>query len=70
MSEVSLTPRQLQFLTLVSEGKSYAMIAEECNVSITTVQNTLDEAKHRLGAVNMPHAVRRSMSLNILSVAA
>ena len=57
MSDVNLTPRQEQFLSLVAEGKTRAQIADACDVSPWTVKSTLDEARQRLGARNLSQAV-------------
>jgi len=45
-----LTPRELQTLTLVAEGKPYGEIAEELEVSYKTVANICTQLKTKLGA--------------------
>lgn len=53
-----LTKRQKEFLRLVAEeGCTAAEVAERCFVSPFTVKKTLQDAKVRLGARNLPHAV-------------
>ena len=53
-----LTPRELQTLTLVAEGKPYAEIAEELEVSYKTVANICTQLKTKLGARTRPELMR------------
>jgi two-component system, NarL family, invasion response regulator UvrY len=53
-----LTPRELQTLTLVAEGKPYGEIAEELNVSYKTVANICTQLKTKLGARSRPELMR------------
>ena len=53
-----LTPRELQILALLAEGKSYSRIAEELNVSYKTVVNVSSQLKHKLHARNLPDLTR------------
>ena len=45
-----LTPRELQMLSLLAEGKPYGRIAEEINVSYKTVVNVSSQLKQKLEA--------------------
>jgi DNA-binding NarL/FixJ family response regulator len=47
---VALTPRQLQILGLLAEGKSVSAMAKELGLSISTVSTHLGLARERLGA--------------------
>jgi two-component system invasion response regulator UvrY len=58
-----LTPRELQTLTLLAEGKPYGGIAEELNVSYKTVVNISAQLKHKLNAHNLPALVRAAVQL-------
>jgi two-component system, NarL family, invasion response regulator UvrY len=58
-----LTPRELQTLTLLAEGKPYSGIAEELNVSYKTVVNTSAQLKQKLNAHNLPALVRAAVQL-------
>ena len=53
-----LTPRELQTLTLVAEGKPYGEIAEELEVSYKTVANICTQLKSKLGARSRPELMR------------
>lgn len=51
------TPRQLEMLSLCARGFSREEIGRELYLSPWTVKVTLDEARGRLGARNVTHAV-------------
>jgi DNA-binding NarL/FixJ family response regulator len=53
-----LTPRELQTLGLLAEGKPYGRIADELNVSYKTVVNTCSQLKEKLNARNLPELIR------------
>jgi DNA-binding NarL/FixJ family response regulator len=59
------TPRELQTLALLAEGKSYGQIAEDLGVSYKTVANTCSRLKMKLGAQNFPGLIR--MAIEYLS---
>jgi DNA-binding NarL/FixJ family response regulator len=56
-----LTPRELQTLSLLAEGKSYGRIADELRVSYKTVVNTASQLKHKLAARNLPELIRAAV---------
>jgi DNA-binding NarL/FixJ family response regulator len=60
-----LTPRQLQTLALVAEGKSYEQIAQDLGVSYKTVVNTCSQLKEKLGARKLSDLIR--MAIEYLS---
>jgi len=53
-----LTPRELETLSQLSQGKPYGRIAEELNVSYKTVVNVCSQLKQKLGARNLPELIR------------
>jgi DNA-binding NarL/FixJ family response regulator len=53
-----LTPRELQTLSLLAQGKPYGRIAEELNVSYKTVVNACSQLKHKLNVRNLPELIR------------
>jgi len=53
-----LSPRELQTLTLLAEGKPYGEIAHELEVSYKTVVNNCSQLKAKLGARNLPELIR------------
>jgi two-component system, NarL family, invasion response regulator UvrY len=58
-----LTPRELQTLSLLAEGKPYGRIAEELNVSYKTVVNVSYQLKQKLDARNLPELIRIAVKL-------
>jgi DNA-binding NarL/FixJ family response regulator len=58
-----LTPRELETLTLLANGKPYGQIAEELGVSYKTVVNTSSQLKQKLDARNLPDLVRVAVQL-------
>jgi DNA-binding NarL/FixJ family response regulator len=58
-----LTPRELQALSLLAEGKPYGHIADELNVSYKTVVNTCAQLKQKLGAGTLPELIRMAVQL-------
>ncbi len=58
-----LTPRELQALALLAEGKPYSRIAEELNVSYKTVANLSAQLKQKLDARNLPELIRAAVRL-------
>ena len=59
----ALTPRELQTLSLLAEGKPYGRIAEELNVSYKTVVNVCSQLKQKLDARNLPELIRVAVQL-------
>jgi two-component system, NarL family, invasion response regulator UvrY len=58
-----LTPRELQTLSLLGEGKPYGRIAEELKVSYKTVVNVSYQLKQKLDARNLPELIRTAVHL-------
>jgi DNA-binding NarL/FixJ family response regulator len=58
-----LTPRELQTLSLLAEGKPYGRIADELNVSYKTVVNTCSQLKQKLDARSLPELIRAAVQL-------
>jgi two-component system, NarL family, invasion response regulator UvrY len=58
-----LTPRQLQTLTLLTEGKDYSRIAQELNVSYKTVVNVSYQLKRKLSARNLAQLIKTAVRL-------
>ncbi|GAB1583995.1 response regulator [Phyllobacterium phragmitis] len=56
-----VTPRELQVLALLAEGKSYSEIAGNLGVSYKTVVNACSQLKAKLGARNLPELIRMSL---------
>jgi two-component system, NarL family, invasion response regulator UvrY len=58
-----LTPRELQTLSLLAEGKTYGRIAAELNVSYKTVVNLSYQLKQKLEARNLSELIRMAVQL-------
>ncbi|MEZ0214549.1 MAG: response regulator [Xanthobacteraceae bacterium] len=56
-----ITPRELQALSLLAEGRDYSQIAAELGISYKTVANTCSQLKAKLGAPTLPELVRLSI---------
>ncbi len=58
-----LTPRELQTLSLLAEGKPYSRIADELKVSYKTVVNVSSQLKQKLNAANLPELIRIAVQM-------
>jgi two-component system invasion response regulator UvrY len=58
-----LTPRELQTLSLLAEGKNYGRIAEELGVSYKTVVNVSYQLKKKLDAHSLSDLIRIAVRL-------
>lgn len=58
-----LTPRELETLSLLAQGKPYGQIAEELHVSYKTVVNVCAQLKQKLEARNLPDLIRVAVQL-------
>ena len=58
-----LTPRELQTLSLLAEGKSYNRIADDLDLSYKTVVNVSSQLKQKLNADNLPDLIRIAVQL-------
>jgi two-component system, NarL family, invasion response regulator UvrY len=58
-----LTPRQLQTLTLLAEGKDYSRIARDLNIGYKTVVKVSYELKCKLNARDLPQLIRTAVRL-------
>lgn len=56
-----LTPRELEILALLAEGKTYRTIAETLSVSYKTVVNSSAQIKHKLGVNTLSELVRTAV---------
>jgi two-component system, NarL family, invasion response regulator UvrY len=58
-----LTPRELQTLGLLAEGKTYSSIADDLNVSYKTVVNTCWQLRQKLAVKSLQELVRTAVRL-------
>jgi two-component system invasion response regulator UvrY len=58
-----LTPRQLQALTLLAEGKDYSRIARDLNISYKTVVKISYQLKRKLTARDLPQLIQTAVQM-------
>ena len=61
-----LTIRQIELIAHVANGLTFEEIAEQEMISPKTVKNTLDMARRRVGAKNLPNLVALVVSAGII----
>ena len=63
-----LTPREIEVLELVAEGRSNRAIAERLGISDQTVKFHLASISGKLGAANRTDAVRRGVRAGLITL--
>jgi two-component system invasion response regulator UvrY len=58
-----LTPRELQTLSLLADGRAYGRIADDLGVSYKTVVNTCSQLRQKLGAKNLAELIGAAVRL-------
>lgn len=58
-----LTRREIETLTLLSEGKSYSVIASELDISYKTVVNICYQLRQKLDVASLPELIRAAITL-------
>jgi DNA-binding CsgD family transcriptional regulator len=61
-----LTPRELEVLKLVADGRSNKWIAEELSLSALTVKSHLSRISRKLGTGERSHQVAVAMRAGVL----
>lgn len=61
-----LSPREREALTLLSIGQSRAEVADKIGISENTLRAYIDSARHKLGAMNVTHAVALAMARGVI----
>lgn len=61
----SLSPREVDALTMLAMGQSRAQAAEKLAISEHTLRVYIESARHKLGAQNTTHAVARALTLGL-----
>ena len=64
----SLSPREVDALTLLALGYSRAQVAETLAISEHTLRVYIESARFKLGAINTVHAVARGLSLGVIVI--
>jgi DNA-binding CsgD family transcriptional regulator len=61
-----LSPREREALTQLSLGRSRAAVADTLQISENTLRAYIDSARHKLGALNVTHAVALALAKGII----
>lgn len=64
----SLSPREIEAMTLLAAGLNRAQAAEQLSISEHTLRVYVESARHKLGAINTTHAVARALSRGLIVV--
>lgn len=64
----TLSPREVDAMTLLAMGYSRAQVAETLSISEHTLRVYIESARFKLGALNTTHAVARAMSRGLIVV--
>ena len=64
----SLSPREIDAMTLLAIGYSRAQVAETLSISEHTLRVYIESARFKLGAANTTHAVARAISRGLIVV--
>jgi DNA-binding CsgD family transcriptional regulator len=67
-SAQSLSPREIDAMTLLAVGYSRAQVAETLSISEHTLRVYVESARFKLGALNTVHAVARALSRGLIVV--
>lgn len=62
-----LSPREREALTHLSAGHSRAAVADILQISENTLRAYIDSARHKLGALNVTHAVALALAKGIIT---
>jgi DNA-binding CsgD family transcriptional regulator len=63
-----LSDREREVLTFMSAGLSRARVAEKLGISENTLRVYIDSARHKLGALNIQHAIAISIRRGIVNL--
>lgn len=61
-----LSPREREALALLSMGQSRAEVADTLHISENTLRAYIDSARHKLGAMNVTHAVALALAKGVI----
>jgi DNA-binding CsgD family transcriptional regulator len=64
----TLSPREIDALTLLAMGMSRAQAAERLKISEHTLRVYIESARFKLGAANTTHAVARALTRGLLVI--
>lgn len=64
----SLSPREIETMTLLAIGYSRAQAADTLSISEHTLRVYVESARHKLGALNTVHAVARALNRGLIVI--
>lgn len=64
----SLSPREIEAMTLLAIGYSRAQAADTLSISEHTLRVYVESARHKLGALNTTHAVARALNRGLIVI--
>lgn len=64
----SLSPREVDAMTLLAMGHSRAQVADQLSISEHTLRVYIESARFKLGALNTTHAIARALSRGLIVV--
>ncbi len=66
-SSTELSPREREALALLSLGQSRAEVADTLHISENTLRAYINSARHKLGAMNVTHAVALALAQGVIA---
>ncbi len=66
--DISLSPREVDALTLLAQGQSRAQVASSLSISEHTLRVYIESARYKLGAANTTHAIARATSIGLIVI--
>ena len=66
LTSTELSPRERDVLSRLSLGESRARVAEALQISENTLRAYIDSARHKLGAMNVTHAVALALARGVI----
>ena len=66
-SNAELSPREREALKMLSLGQNRAEVADTLQISENTLRAYIDSARHKLGAMNVTHAVALALAQGVIS---
>jgi DNA-binding CsgD family transcriptional regulator len=64
----SLSAREKDVLSMIAAGRARSQVAHDLSISENTLRVYLDSARHKLGALNIPHAVAIGVNRGIVNL--
>lgn len=68
LQDISLSPREVDALTLLAHGQSRARVARALSISEHTLRVYIESARYKLGAANTTHAIARATSMGLIVI--